>query len=121
MNETKMGLVLLGLGAVIGALTVFAICRSEVSDARSAALDHVGALEAELDRAQDAAARAGERATELADRQSRAVESVARIADNLGAAAVRNRRMGELIDSIIEAVGELEGVYLGLAGVSEVE
>ena len=116
MNETRILIGTFLIGTVFGLLLTASYSSGEITRARIAAHAHVAELEGELARAQEAASRASSRAGDLEERQRAAVAAVERVATNLAGAAARNTRMGELIDAIIVAVDQLEGVYRELGG-----
>ena len=105
------------VGLILGSLSTYGVCRWQSPGDGGAAEHHVAELERQLTESQDAARRASERADALAERNELAVDAIADIATGLADAAVRADRMGDLIDAIIANVGELERVYLGLAGI----
>ena len=113
-NKIIFALVLVIL---VGGLSIYDICRRQRPGDDGAALDHVAELERQLAESQELARRASERADAIGERNELAVDAIADIATGLAGATIRAATMGDLIDSIIANVGELERIYLGLTGI----
>ena len=105
------------VGLILGSLSTYGVCRWQRPGDGGAAEHHVRELEERLDRAESIARAATDRAAELEQRSTEAVESIAGIAERVVSITDRSDRMGDLDDRIFAIVEELEAVYLGLTGI----